>query len=234
MGAILPPPPENFCIFADTSPFLKLRTVIIHIKCTFDDVSLLLEMDPMSHRNIVVDVALYSSASYLEWMTQLKFHTVVQIDDTPVFTVHEVHTKLSSLANTILDSFQLIVAPYKPDAKDQHFTLPQVALDQLRVAHHVLHGWDLADPVMVFMAEKVGTMAKGTHHTRRTCLRGADKENWMEAEFKMLDKNDSYRMYGSPIKRRDLPSTSKSVGPIWNYSQKGNGFYKARKCMDGK
>jgi hypothetical protein len=56
----------------------------------------------------------------------------------------------------------------------------------------------------------------------------------MEAEFDMLDKNDSYGMYGTAVKRRNVPSTAKNVRPIWNYSQKGNGVHKARKCMDGK
>jgi hypothetical protein len=57
---------------------------------------------------------------------------------------------------------------------------------------------------------------------------------WMEAEFDMLDKNDSYGMYGTAVKRCNVPSTSKIVRPIWNYSQKGNGVHKARKYMDGK
>jgi hypothetical protein len=50
----------------------------------------------------------------------------------------------------------------------------------------------------------------------------------------MLDKNDLYGTYGSPSKQHNVPSTAKIVRPIWNYSQKGNGVYKARKCMDGK
>jgi hypothetical protein len=138
------------------------------------------------------------------------------------------------LADILPDSFQLIVAPYHPNAKDQHSPLPQVALDQLRIMHHVIHGWDLNDPVMLFTAKNADTMAKGTHHTRRTCLKGPDKDKSMEAEFDMLDKNDSYGMYGTAVKRRNVPSTAKIIRPIWNYSQKGNDVHKARKCMDGK
>jgi hypothetical protein len=87
---------------------------------------------------------------------------------------------------------------------------------------------------MFVTAESAGNMAKGTHDTHRTCLKGPDKENWMEVEFDMLEKNNVYGMYGSPMKRRNVPSTSKSVCPIWKYIQKGNDVYKAHKCMDGK
>jgi hypothetical protein len=50
----------------------------------------------------------------------------------------------------------------------------------------------------------------------------------------MLDKNDSYGMYGAPTSRRDVPQDAKVVRPIWNYSQKGSGLHKARKCMNVK
>jgi hypothetical protein len=103
--------------------------------------------------------------------------------------------KLASLAVDLPESFWLIVTPYKPDPKDQHSPLPQVALDQLCVVHHVLHGWNLDDPVMLVTAENAGNMAKGTRHTRCTCLKGPDKDKWMEAELYMLDKNDSYGIY---------------------------------------
>jgi hypothetical protein len=77
-------PPDKFCIFADDSPFLKVRTVIVRVACTFDYFGLLLETDPMSHRNIVVDITPYSLASHLEWTYQLQFHTIIYIDETPV------------------------------------------------------------------------------------------------------------------------------------------------------
>jgi hypothetical protein len=110
-------PTQKFCVFDNTSPFLKVRTVIILVKCNFEDFGLLLETDPMSHRNLTVYVTSFSSASHLEWTTQLKFHTIIQIDDTPVFKVPEFKTKVALLADTLLESFQLIVVPYKLDAK---------------------------------------------------------------------------------------------------------------------
>jgi hypothetical protein len=86
---------------------------------------------------------------------------------------------------------------------------------------------------MLITAANTGNMAKGTHHTRCTCLKRPDKDKWMEAEFNMLNKNDSYGMYGKATKCRDVPSTEKNVDPIWNYSHKGN-ITQSRKCMDGK
>jgi hypothetical protein len=72
----------------------------------------MLETDPMSHRNIIVGVAPISLASHLEWTTQLQFHTVIQIDAAPVYTITEVRVRLASLADTQANSFQLIVTPY--------------------------------------------------------------------------------------------------------------------------
>jgi hypothetical protein len=99
--------------------------------------------------------------------------------------------------------------------------------------HHILHGWDLSDPVMLITAENAGNTTKGTYHTHHTCLKGPDKEKWMDAEFGMLDKNNSYGMYGTPTKRGDVPFDAKLIRPIWHYTQKGDGVHKARKCMDG-
>jgi hypothetical protein len=216
------------------TPFLEVRTVVIPITCAFDDFGLLLEADPMSHQNLVVDVTPYSSASHLKWTTQLQFNTVIQIDDTPVFTVTEGKAKLASLSDTNPDYCKMFVALYKPDAKDQYSPLPQVALDQLRVIQHFLHGWDLAVPVMLITAENAGNMSQGTYYTRHTCLKGPYKGKSLESEFEMLDKNDVYGIYGPSIKRCDVPSTVKIVCPIWNYSQKTKGVHKARNCMDGK
>jgi hypothetical protein len=188
----------------------------------------------MSHRNLITDGTPFSSASHLDWTRQVHFHTIIQIDDTPVYTVAEVLDTFSVLADTLPDSFHIIAAPYKPNTKDQHSPLTQVDLGQLRVVHHVLHGWTLDDPVMLVTAENSATMAKGTHHTHHTCLKGSDKNKWMEAEFDILDKKYSYGMYGTAVKRHHIPSTSRIVRPIWNYNQKGNGIHRARKCMDGK
>jgi hypothetical protein len=227
-------PPEKFCIFADDSPFLQVTTVLVEIRCTFDAFGLILETYPMSHRYLVMDVTPLSSASDLDWTRQVQFHTIIQIDDTPACTVAEFLAAFAALADILPESFRIIVAPYHPHAKDQHSPLPQVALDQLRVVHHIIHGWDLSDPVVLVTVGNADTMAKCTHHTRRTCLKGPDKDKWMEAELDMLDKNNVYRMYGTAVKRRSAPSTARVVRQIWNYSQKGNGVHKARKCMDGK
>jgi hypothetical protein len=90
-------------VFAGTSPFLKVRTVVIHTKFTFEDFGLLFEAETMSNLNLGVDT-----------LFTPQHHTWIQIDDTPVFTVKtEVKSKLASLADTIKDSSKLIVDPYK-------------------------------------------------------------------------------------------------------------------------
>jgi hypothetical protein len=60
-------PPILFYVFAEESPFLRVATVVIPIKCNFDSLGLILEEDPMSHRNIIADVQKFSSASQVDW-----------------------------------------------------------------------------------------------------------------------------------------------------------------------
>jgi hypothetical protein len=60
-------PLEHFCVFSGNTPFLRVRTVQLPIKFTFDHLGLILETDPISHRNIIVDVQQYSSVSQIDW-----------------------------------------------------------------------------------------------------------------------------------------------------------------------
>jgi hypothetical protein len=133
-------PPEKFCVFADASPFLKVTTVTIATFCSLATYGLILETDPMSCRNIIVDVTPSSSCSRIQWTTRLQFHTVVQVDDIPVYTVDEVTRALWTINVDTQTHFKLIFSPYRPYKKNQESPLPQVALDQLRVVHHVIHG----------------------------------------------------------------------------------------------
>jgi hypothetical protein len=82
-------PPTQFCVFAEESPFLRVATVVIPLKCNFDSLGLILEEDPMSHRNIIADVRKFSSVSQVDWQELLQFRTIIQVDATPVFSVKE-------------------------------------------------------------------------------------------------------------------------------------------------
>jgi hypothetical protein len=130
-GTTVPPvdevltPPTQFCVFAGESPFLRVATVVIPIKCTFELLGLLLEEDPMYHRNIIADVRQLSSASQVDWQELLQFHTVIQVDATPVFSVKEVITLFSKCDISVQLSVSLIVAPYRPDPKDQQAPPPR-------------------------------------------------------------------------------------------------------------
>jgi hypothetical protein len=135
--------------------------------------------------------------------------------------------------NTHVD-VSLTIGEYPPDLSTQASPLPQIALDQLRAVHHLLHGWDLADPVLLVTSAIASTMASGNVHTRRTCLKGPHRAYWIDAEFAQMDNHHSYGMYGPPIPRSEVPPSAQVVRPIWQYSQKGNGTFKSRKCMNGK
>jgi hypothetical protein len=156
------------------------------------------------------------------------------VDSTPVFLVSDVTRASSPVSPTSHVKVLLTVAAYPPDFPSQSSPLHQIALDQLRAVHHVIHNWDLSDPVLLVTSENAGTMASGAVHTRHTCFKGPHRASWIDAEFAQLDKHHSYSMYGALVPRKAVPSSARVVRPIWQYSQKGNGIFKARKCMNGK
>jgi hypothetical protein len=195
---------------------------------------MILETDLASRRNIVIDVIDSSSCLRINCTKRLQFHTVIQVEATPVYSISDVKTALWQINVDTQSHFQLIVAPYRPAKKDQEAPLPRIALDQLRVVHHVFGNWSLPDPVMLVTSRNADNMAAVTTYMRRTCLQGPYRQKWLDARNDMLHKNDSYGMYGIPIPRSAAPSNAKVVRPIWNYSQKGSGVHKARKCMNGK
>jgi hypothetical protein len=227
-------PPENFCVFAESSPFIITQVVKVPLACTFDLLGLVLEADPMSRRNIIVNVTEFSSAFHVDWEHDLRFRTIVMVDSTPIFLVSDVTRALSPVSPASHVEVLLTVAAYPPDFSSQSSPLPQIALDQLRAVHHVIHNWDLSDPVLLVPSENVGTMASGAVHTRRTCLKVPHRVSWIDAEFAQLYKHHSYGMYGAPVPRKAVPSSARVARPIWQYSQKVNGTFKARKCMNGK
>jgi hypothetical protein len=215
-------------VFAESSPFVRTFVVHIPVTCVFPDLGLILAEDHMSRRNIIVEVHEFSSSAKIDWEHNLRHRTIVQIEDTPVFLTKDVHRRLAHVDTTTHDSIQLIVADYKPEPRSDPVPVPQIALDQMQAIHHVLHGWDLSDPVLIVApaphpvtivtAENASTMAKCQRHTRRTCLKGPHREKWIDAEFAQLDKHNSYGMYGPPIARSAVPSSGTVVRPIWNYS----------------
>jgi hypothetical protein len=180
-------PPENFCVFAESSPFLRTFVVRIAVLCAFPHLGLLLVSDPMSRRNIVSEVTEFSSAAKIDWEHDLRYRTIIQVDDTPVFLVTDVHKALADVDQATHESIRLIVAQYRADPESAPTPNPQIAIDQMRTIHHVLHGWDLSDPVLrvqpetsqvlLVTADNAGTMAAGQKNTRRTCLNGPHREN---------------------------------------------------------
>jgi hypothetical protein len=237
-------PPETFCVFAESSPFIRTHIVVIPILCIFNNLGLILESDPLSRRNVIRAVHELSLSAKIDWEHDLRYRTIVQVDETPVFLVKYVSRCLYIVDIASQESVHLIVADYKQYPQLNPSLIPHISLDQMRAIHHILHGWSLSDPVLrvideptpVFLvtADNAGTMAQGQKHTRRTCLKGPHREKWVDPEFAHLDKHNSYGMYGPPLLRSDVPSSGTVVRPIWTYSQKGCDTFKARECMNGK
>jgi hypothetical protein len=117
-------PPEKFCVFADDSPFLQVHTLAIATLCSHDTYGLLFETDPSSRQNIVVDVVASSSCSRIDWPKRLQFNTVIQVEDIPVYTVDEVKSALWTINVDTQTHFKLVVAPYRPEKKDQESPYP--------------------------------------------------------------------------------------------------------------
>lgn len=118
----------------------------------------------------------YSLASHLEWQHLIQFQSVIQVDTTPVFTVKEVLGALSYVDSSTHDTVSFGAVPYRPDPTDQQAPLPQIALDQLRIVHHVLHGWEFPDPVLLVMAASAVNMTQYKKLAQRTCLNKPDRE----------------------------------------------------------
>jgi hypothetical protein len=57
--------PENFFIFSESSPLFVTHVIKAPLKCTFDHMGLILESDPMSHPNMIVDVL--DLSSQIDW-----------------------------------------------------------------------------------------------------------------------------------------------------------------------
>jgi hypothetical protein len=186
----------------------------------------------------------FSSAAKIEWEHDLRYRTIIQVDATPVFLSKDVHRALASVDVATHDSVRLVVADYKADPQSEPAPIPQITMEQMRAIHHILHGWDLSEPVLrvtpvaatvsIVIADNAATMATGQTHTRRTCLNGPHREKWVDTEFSQLDKHNSYGMYGKPLPRSAVHSSGTVVHLIWNYSQKGSGTFKARECMNRK
>jgi hypothetical protein len=207
-------PPENFCVFAESSPFIITQVITVPLKCTFDLLGLILEADPMSRRNIIVNVTEFSSASRVNWEHDLRCRTIVMVDSTPVFLISDITRALSNISPDTHVDVSFTVAEYPPDLSTQASPLPQIALDQIRAVHHLHHGWDLVDPVLLVASANASTLASSNVHTRRTCLKGPHCASWIDAEFAHMDKHHSYGMYGPPIPRSEVPPSARVVRPM--------------------
>jgi hypothetical protein len=108
--------------------------------------------------------------------------------------------------------------PFHPDPTNQQAPLHEVALDQLRIVHQVLHGWDLSEPVLLITMANASNMVDGKKHTHRTCIKGPERDQWINTECVQCDNHHSYSMYGDSVAWSKLQPDAKNVHPIWNYS----------------
>jgi hypothetical protein len=101
-------------VFAESTPFLHTYVVHIPITYTFDSLSLILESDPMSQRNLIVEVLEFSSSAKIDWEHDLHHRTIIKIDDTQVLLISDVHHYLAKVDVTTRPSIGFIVADHKP------------------------------------------------------------------------------------------------------------------------
>jgi hypothetical protein len=134
------------------------------------------------------------------------------VDSTPVFLLSDITRAMSNISPDTHVEVSLTVDEYPPDLSTQASPLPQIALDQLRAVHHILHGRDLADPVLLITSANASTMASGNVHTQHTCLKGPHRASWIDAEFAQMDKHHSYGMYGPPVPRLEVPPSAARCG----------------------
>jgi hypothetical protein len=128
-------PPDNFCIFSESSPFIRTHVVHVTVKYVFPHLGLLLVADTMSRRNIVHEVTEFSSAAKIDWEHDLRYRTIIQVDTTPVFIIKDAHQALALVDVATHDSVRLIVADYvadfKADSQSEPAPIPQIVMDQM-------------------------------------------------------------------------------------------------------
>jgi hypothetical protein len=169
----------------------------------------------MSRHNIVHEVLDHSSPAHIDWEHKLRWKNIVQVNETPILLVADVKKVLAAINRVSHDYLRFVVADSATEAHTTPKPLPQLALDQMRAIHPILHGWDLDDPffmVSTFIdtaklvtAKNADTMASGARHTHRTCLQGPHRDKLIEVEYAQLDKHHSYGMYGTTLARAQPP-----------------------------
>jgi hypothetical protein len=82
-------------------------------------------------------------------------------------------------------------------------------------------------PIVEDRIHKVST----SQFTRRQLMAQEDFQEWLQAEFKQLDRHKEDGMFGDPCPR---PSLAIILRSIWSYVLKWNGEKKARHCCDGR
>jgi hypothetical protein len=82
-------------------------------------------------------------------------------------------------------------------------------------------------PIVEDGIHKVST----SQFTRRQLMAQEDFHEWLQAEFKQLDRHEEDGMFGDPCPR---PSLAIILRSIWSYVLKWNGEKKARHCCDGR
>jgi hypothetical protein len=82
-------------------------------------------------------------------------------------------------------------------------------------------------PIVEDRIHKVST----SQFTRRQLMAQEDFQEWLQAEFKQLDRHKEDGMFGDPCPR---PSLAIILRSIWSYVLKWNGKKKARHCCDGR
>jgi hypothetical protein len=89
------------------------------------------------------------------------------------------------------------------------------------------------DPVEVPVIGSEDSISKvsTSQFTRKQLMAQPDFDEWLQAEFKQLDRHEADGMFGDPCPR---PYFAVVLRSIWSYMLKWNGKRKARHCCDGR
>jgi hypothetical protein len=230
------------------------------IYAEYDTLGFILKEDPMLRRCYIADILPRSTAAtFPRWRIKLIGCFILCVGDDIIFdrtsaeaalSRHLVDASSSSSSyklKIVFASDRALLRDEYTDAEPSPIQLDQIChvssiietgeerkyqatidMDWIRYFDDLVNcstdkSLDSADGVI----NKVST----SQFTHRQLMAQKDFPEWLEAEFKQLDRHEEDGMFGDPCPR---PSFAIILRSIWSYMLKWNGEKKARHCCDGR
>jgi hypothetical protein len=230
------------------------------IYAEYDTLGFIINDDPQLRRCYITDILPRSTAaSYPRWRVKLIGCFILCIGDDIITDKQSAEAALSrhlvdSSSTTEPYTVNITFASDKALLRDDHVDVEPspIQLDQICHISTIIETgeeWKYQTTIDLDWVEyfdnlvySVGAKAPSiedeginkvstSQFTRRQLMAQGDFQEWLQAEFKQLDRHEEDGMFGDPCPR---PALAIILRSIWSYVLKWNGEKKARHCCDGR